>query len=99
MLTLIKVKVKLQPTVNCGDTISTILFKQRACRRKNTPAVDISSAQQQEDNDWFKWAKQICERKQEKCYSALVSIASFSVYIHSAKGQFISINAFTCGLE
>lgn len=48
MLTLIKVKVKLQPTVNCGDKISTILFKQRACRRENTAAVDTNATPQ----DW-----------------------------------------------
>lgn len=36
-----------------------------------------------------------------KCYSAsrspLVGAVSFSVYVHSAKGQFIAIYAFTCG--
>lgn len=50
MLTLIKVKVKLQLTVNCGDEISTIPFKQKANRRENTSAVDTNSTPQQGEN-------------------------------------------------
>ena len=102
MLTRIKVKVKLQHTGNCGDKISTILFKQRACRRENTPAVDTNSTPWWGENEWLNWAKQICSSREKNTSlhpSPLLSSPLLSSPLLSCQYFYWSsaTHAFTCG--
>lgn len=89
MLTLIKVKVKLQPTVNCGDKISTILFKQRVCRRENTQAADtISTPQNGETHGKANPGEEhACLHLSSFCSFVCIDNLSIAQYAESTKEQ------------
>ena len=96
MLTRIKVKVKLQHTGNCGDKISTILFKQRACRRENTPAVDTNSTPWWGENEWLNWAKQICSSREKNTSLHPSPLLSSPLLSSPLLSVFLLVFSYTC---